>query len=294
MKHLLFFYLTFSYSIGFFSLTVLILAYLKSWWKVLKYIIYFLLTGTLQLVFLTYIEYRYANISIWFNSYYGVINYGLESLNIIIFPLLVNVLFNLTFRRRIYFIFGILFLTGLGCIVIPFLLGVLNDGTLIETLISYKIYRIVYIIAYLYSFLVFGIKIKNVSDVKERNFYIYSAVILLVLASQTIAPIIKTFPGNLFIFATGYFYLNVLLLKNIVNRFLRFSKHSLKETIDELVTSREKEILLLLAQGLANKDIGARLCISEPTVKSHIQNIYKKVGVSNRVQLLNSLKNYLD
>lgn len=290
MKHMLLFYLTFSYSIGFFSLTFLLLAYLKSWLKVLKYIIYFLFIGTLQLIFLTYVEYRYANIPIWFNAYYAVINYSLECLNIIIFPLLINELFNLTQRRRIYYIFGVLFLSGLVCIVTPFLSGVLNDGTLIETLTNYKIFRIIYIIAYLYSFLVFIFKIKNVSDVNERNFYIYAAAILLVLASQTVVPVIKTFPGNLFIFSTGYFYINVLLLRNIVNRFFKFSKPSFKVTIDELVTFREKEILLLLTQGLANKDIGVRLCISEPTVKSHIQNIYKKLGVNNRIQLINVLK----
>ena len=96
------------------------------------------------------------------------------------------------------------------------------------------------------------------------------------------------------IFASGYFYLNVLLLKNLVNRFFSNFKPPLKENIDELVTGREKEILLLMAQGLTNKDIGAKLCISELTVKTHVQNIYKKFAVNTRVQLINSLKNYLD
>lgn len=294
MKQLLFFYLTISYSSSFFSLTVLILAYLKSWWRALLYIGYFLLIGTLQLIFLTYVEYRYVNSAIWFSNYYAGINYGLESLNIIVFPLLTYELLNMPHRRQINYVFGVLFLSGLGCIFAPFFLGALNDGTLIETLISYKIYRIIFLGAYVYSFLIFALRIRNVNDAKERKFYTYAAVILLVLASQTVVPLIKTFPGNLFIFATGHFYLNVLLIKYLVNKFFKFTKPPLKETLNGLVTGREKEILLLMAQGLANKDIGAKLCISELTVKSHIQNIYQKLGVNNRIQLLNSLKKYLD
>ncbi|HEX3047652.1 MAG TPA: hypothetical protein VHY08_23065, partial [Bacillota bacterium] len=236
MKHLLFFYLTLSYSIGFFSLVVLILAYLKSWWKVLKYIIIFLLIGTIQLIFLTYVEYQYANIPIWFNLWYAVINYGLESLNIIVFPLLINELFNIPKRRLMNYLWGVLSLVGLACIVIPFLLGVLNNGTQLETLISYKIFRLIFSGAYVYSFIIAGLKIKTISDRKERNFYLYSLVILFILALQTVVPFIKTFPENLFVFATGYFTSNVLFIKYLVGRFFPFSQPPLKENLDQVVT----------------------------------------------------------
>jgi DNA-binding CsgD family transcriptional regulator len=272
----------------------LTLAYLKSWLRTLLYTGYFLLTGTLRLIFLSYVEYRYVNIPNWFSTEYLLISYGLEGLTIFIFPLLTNELFNITNRRRINYVFGILSLGGLFCILAPFLMGTLNDGTLIETLTGYKIYRIIFIGAYIYSFLIVVFKRKSVNEAREKIFYIYAAVILLILAFQTMVPVINTFPWNLFIYAGGYFYLNVLLLKNIVNRFFSFFKPPLKETLDELVTGREKEILLLMVQGITNKDIGVKLCISEFTVKTHIQNIYKKLAVNNRVQLMNSLKNYLD
>ena len=45
------------------------------------------------------------------------------------------------------------------------------------------------------------------------------------------------------------------------------------------LTSREREIVLTLAEGLSNKGISYRLNISEGTVKAHLHNIYSKLGV---------------
>jgi DNA-binding CsgD family transcriptional regulator len=48
---------------------------------------------------------------------------------------------------------------------------------------------------------------------------------------------------------------------------------------------REAEVALLVAEGLSNKQIGARLFISEHTVDSHIRNIMNKLGVNSRAQI---------
>jgi NarL family two-component system response regulator YdfI len=56
--------------------------------------------------------------------------------------------------------------------------------------------------------------------------------------------------------------------------------------IDPL-TAREVEILQLLAYGLTNKQIAAKLVISAHTVKFHISMIYNKMGTSNRVETVN-------
>lgn len=55
------------------------------------------------------------------------------------------------------------------------------------------------------------------------------------------------------------------------------------EKID-LLSKREYEILLLIATGYNNKEIGERLFISEKTVKNHITNLFKKIEVEDRVQ----------
>jgi len=50
------------------------------------------------------------------------------------------------------------------------------------------------------------------------------------------------------------------------------------------LTDRESEVLGLLAQGLANKQIAVALGISEHTVKFHVSSIYTKLNVTNRTE----------
>lgn len=52
----------------------------------------------------------------------------------------------------------------------------------------------------------------------------------------------------------------------------------------EKLTKREIEVLILLSEGLFNKEIAYKLNISERTVKNHISNIFKKINVSDRTQ----------
>ena len=50
------------------------------------------------------------------------------------------------------------------------------------------------------------------------------------------------------------------------------------------LTEREMSVVLCLAQGFTNEEIANRLHISVHTVKAHLEAIYDKLGVSNRVQ----------
>ena len=53
----------------------------------------------------------------------------------------------------------------------------------------------------------------------------------------------------------------------------------------DCINSREKEILILVAKGLTNKQIAEQLFITENTVKNHVKNLFSKLKVDNRVQL---------
>ena len=56
--------------------------------------------------------------------------------------------------------------------------------------------------------------------------------------------------------------------------------------LSQLLTPRELLMVRMLAKGLRNKEIGDQLHISEGTVKSHLHNIYRKLGVDGRLDLM--------
>jgi DNA-binding NarL/FixJ family response regulator len=60
---------------------------------------------------------------------------------------------------------------------------------------------------------------------------------------------------------------------------------SVSQRMVESLTSREQQIALMVSDGLSNKDIGRRFDLSEGTVKVHLHNVYKKLGVNNRTAL---------
>ena len=57
-----------------------------------------------------------------------------------------------------------------------------------------------------------------------------------------------------------------------------------QDSPQRLITERELEILQYVAEGLSNSQIGKQLWVTEQTVKFHLSNIYRKLGVSNRTE----------
>ena len=51
---------------------------------------------------------------------------------------------------------------------------------------------------------------------------------------------------------------------------------------EDLISPREIEVLRLVAEGMANKQIGRRLGISERTVKAHLGRVFRQIGVADR------------
>jgi DNA-binding CsgD family transcriptional regulator len=82
--------------------------------------------------------------------------------------------------------------------------------------------------------------------------------------------------------------------ENAKQREKKQQEVTIKPTISSF-TTRESEILLLLAQGLPNKEIGERLFIGSETVKTHLKNLFAKTNVRSRTELLaNSIKTFSD
>jgi DNA-binding NarL/FixJ family response regulator len=79
----------------------------------------------------------------------------------------------------------------------------------------------------------------------------------------------------------------VLVQPQIAGRLISsFGKQTRGNQPYEALTAREQEVLRLLARGLRNKEIAARLFVSERTVNFHLANIYQKLNVSGRTEAL--------
>jgi two-component system NarL family response regulator len=82
--------------------------------------------------------------------------------------------------------------------------------------------------------------------------------------------------------AAGESLLGPSIAQKVMRQFAGMDKVQ-RSLVDDL-TPRELEILKLIAEGLSNREIAARLVISEKTVKNHINNILSKLHVFDRTQ----------
>jgi LuxR family transcriptional regulator of csgAB operon len=80
----------------------------------------------------------------------------------------------------------------------------------------------------------------------------------------------------------GEYWVNRKVLTNIVQKNTIHNEASSRYSHD--LTQRELEILEMLIAGYSNTDIADKLFISPHTVKTHLYNVYKKIGVHHRLQ----------
>ena len=86
--------------------------------------------------------------------------------------------------------------------------------------------------------------------------------------------------------AAGQGAIDQTLTRRILREFVqrRRLQPVTAQRADGLLTAREREILLLLAEGLSNEEIAARLVVEVSTVKSHLARMLPKLGVRSRLQ----------
>jgi DNA-binding NarL/FixJ family response regulator len=75
------------------------------------------------------------------------------------------------------------------------------------------------------------------------------------------------------------------LFSQIVDHAVREGKTKLKEAVR--MTAREREVIVLLGEGLTNKEIAQKIHVSTYTIKSHIHNIMEKLALHTRLEIAN-------
>ena len=86
-------------------------------------------------------------------------------------------------------------------------------------------------------------------------------------------------------------WLNIILGISLIGLFIFLVKSKRKETPVLLLSKQETIVEKIIIEGKSNKEIAKELFISLSTVKTHITNIYKKLNLSNRSDLIYKFKN---
>jgi DNA-binding NarL/FixJ family response regulator len=85
--------------------------------------------------------------------------------------------------------------------------------------------------------------------------------------------------------ASGDAVVSPSVTRRLLDRFLGSAGGELRDaSLLEVLTEREREVLLLIAQGLSNTEIARKLFLSEATVKTHVGRVLAKLDLRDRVQ----------
>ena len=90
------------------------------------------------------------------------------------------------------------------------------------------------------------------------------------------------------IVASGEALIAPSVTRRLLERFAKLAVPADETHADRLrdLTDREREVLKLVAQGLANREIADRLTLAEPTVKTHVSHLLLKLEMRDRAQLV--------
>lgn len=150
-------------------------------------------------------------------------------------------------------------------------------------------------------------KTKGLPDTqKKRIAKRFSLIYLLCFGTASIVtsrPVLPHFiPYTILIMVISFFAVNLPPLFYLILSLKKYpavsqqpvSQNSGLEDfcIVHKISKREQEIIQLILEGMTNAEIEKKLYISPHTVKNHIYNIYQKLGVKNRVQISNLIRDH--
>lgn len=124
-------------------------------------------------------------------------------------------------------------------------------------------------------------------------------LIIDALASGADGYMLKDIEGNTLVDSIRKAYngdtiLPTKIAAKLVTKLVKGNDDVQKESLEDFhITEREKDICMLLIEGMTNKEICEKLYLSTGTVKNYITSIYNKLGVSNRTAAVLFLKKIL-
>lgn len=292
--------------IGFAALSIAVFWTLKTRESDLRNFCILYALYTLVLVILVVKKYLFLNVenySAW--SWYFISGI----LQIVQFAVLVAAVhfllgvYQARFRRAITSFFLAITLVCYGLILSPVGAILDADTKTVQLGIGFQIASVWYFISFTFM-LIFGyVLLKRVWRTDRRNFMVGFLVFATVGYGETLISLPWTLRTTVvapamerdFLFSSIPFALYGIFLINYFLHYPISTSIGMDDLSEEFlsqygITDREHEIILKVVQGKSNADIASELFISLATVKTHLHNIYKKIGVDSRYDLLAKLR----
>jgi DNA-binding CsgD family transcriptional regulator len=304
MRFIIFAFYSISFAVSMSAIAIILLFYLK---KKQKLLLLYLLVMLFVYIYVTLdgINYFIFVFTSWLylQEIFGVrlVYYGSMGMLLFLIPYTVHVFLEIRFNLFKKILFGFLTVSAFFLVFVPYLITPLGRGVPDILLTISDFMGIALFLELIYIEIICMVYFKKINQTDTQSIIKTGALILgffLLLDGFDISrgfffyltklpfiagPMLMFFwnLASLIVFARFYFLKPPeLVVPELAVEFLeRYG-----------ISSREKEIILLLSKGLANKQIGGELNISSRTVKNHIYNIYKKAGVTGRVELLHKMK----
>jgi DNA-binding CsgD family transcriptional regulator len=301
MTHLVFFYYLIAYSIGLPAFAIIAVGYAKTGNKVLGGYLPLLFSVSLQLLLMAILRYEDAAMpssasTIGFTTRHAY--FLAESTLTLSLPLFCHRIADARRRRLLNLVFCGVFAACVALILSPVFLSASADGPRIAALPGFYAYRILYFIVILYGIARIAFRFRGLASKELKaiaSFCIVSVALSLweILHCELFPVLGHSIPG-VALSPVAYFATNAFFIVYVIRAFL-LAKPPKASPAEEAfskygISAREREIALLLASGCSNREIGTRLFISDSTVKTHVKSLYRKIGVRNRVQMVNALK----
>jgi len=257
---------------------------------------------TLVLVLLVLKQYLFLNVETYSARSWYFISGVLQLVDFAVIMAAIHFLlgiYQIRFRKVITFAFLLLMLVCDVLIFSPIGAALDVDARTIHLGIGYQIASVGYFVSFTCMLALGYGPLRRVWGTDKRDFMIGFLVFGTVGYVETLTslpgalrtPVVTLSAEDGFLFSSIPYALYGIFL---INYFLHYY-HPPPLALDELsetfrskygITDREREIILKVMQGKSNADIAGELFISLATVKTHLHNIYTKIGVESRFDLL--------
>ncbi len=291
MEHLILLYYVITFLIGSFAIGTLTLVYLNKKDEKLK-IALFLISSMLLLLFSHFLP-EYIRINklfdmnslVFFREVVRALSTTILSYYIMLF------IFTITKRtlskKALAFFFTYSILTGLFSFKLVTITSVM--------ILILMVYSFVYSVNYIWFKKEY---LKDDSLKRMQRYSIVFTISFMFVIFDAIIPLIdflqELLPYGFLAFPTFIVLLSVITIKEVLNYFT--SNFESKSKLNEIkmnsykITNREKEVIECIFLGNTYQQVADSLHISLSTVKTHINNVYKKMEVNNKIEMLHRLQ----